>query len=653
MSFTDRYDLQVPLGRSPAGIVWQATRKKDDRTVAVAIADGEGLMDETLFGRVRERFRKDLSALTKAKKGHLPQVHEVDEDDAANPYAAMELVPGESLASLMDDDLDLETIGKVVDGVLRALESSHRVRVFHGDIEPGNVLYDEASGAVNLVGFGLNRALASAEGWGEDVEETLTRSAVHRAPELDRGELPSDARADLYAVGALLHQILAGQPPKKGRSIGDVAPELGASMVKVVDRALDPSAQGRFASAWAMRTALNAAVRMVARGEKPPSRTGGKKTIPGGMKAPDVPAVPKVPASVPPPPASSRPSAPPPPPKSSRPSAPPPPSKVKPSTPPPPPKSSPAPKPKTAPPPPPEPKSKGPATVPIAVAPPPDNDDHAPLTGAGSPSSIPPPVVGVGVGVREETQSVGLEDLTPAEVPEEATPAARTSVPPPVPAEATASDDDELDLPLAASPSFFRSPIGLAAVAVIAIGVGLAIGRATAPEPTADVGQVAAAPAAETEEPEAEPEVEEPAEAPEAEEPVAEAEPEAEPAEALPGPEPLRIGSLPDGVSATVAGAPYDADSPPTLTPDGPSVPLVIQRDEQRVRLSLARDAEGNLDVSVAEFSEPPEPEAPPVVAASPMARSRSTRRRRSSTTMMTSSGGSLMRPGIAYDPGF
>ena len=82
-------------------------------------------------------------------------------------------------------------------------------------------------------------------------------------------------------------------------------------------------------------------------------------------------------------------------------------------------------------------------------------------------------------------------------------------------------------------------------------------------------------------------------------------------------------------------------------------MPLVVQRGEQQVRLNLGRDAEGRLDLNVAEFTGPPEPE--PVAAATPMTRrSRSTRRRRTRrSSAMSGSSGSLMRPGLAYDPGF
>jgi serine/threonine protein kinase len=674
MSFAERFDLQVPLGRTPAGIVWRATRKDDDRTVAVAIADGQGLMDEGLFERVRERFQRDLAALKKAKKGHLPQIHETGEDDAGNPYAAMDLIDGESLVL---DDIELGALGTVLDGVLRALEAAHRVQVFHGDIEPGNVLV-AADDTATLVGFGANRAFATAEGWNDDDEAHLKRAATYRAPELGPGELPSDPRADLYGVGVLLHQALAGEPPKEGRSVAEVAPELGASMVKLIDRATDPSPQGRYASAWAMRTALSGALRMAAKGEKPPAkRRRAPKTIPGGMTAPDLPKVPRVPSaqgkSSPPPPPDSkgRPSAPPPPkakastppppPKATKASTPPPTPEAKASTPPPPPRSSgrqktepfpirpeaerkreasvppPAPKaPKAA-------KKERPKTVPFELSPDADSaGEEASDTGAGAPSSIPPPVVGVGVDARdsaeprETTQAISLTDV---EVVGDEAPARAESVPPPVPGD----EDDELPLPVA--PSFSRSPVGLAAVAVIALGLGWAFGRMSAPEPTVDLSEVAAAPTEDAPETEAEPEPE----------PEPEVQAETEPAEPEPpAPEPLRLGELPEGVEALVDGAPYDPDAPPTLTPAGESVPLVVQRGDQRVRLSLARDEAGALSLNVLEMTEPPEPE--PEVAASPMVRpSRRARRRRRATMRRSAMGssGSLMRPGIAYDPGF
>ncbi len=330
MSFSDRYELGVPLGRNPAGIVYQATRTEDGATVALAVADGQGLMDEALFEKVRARFRKDLGALTRVKADQIPQVHEVDEDDAGNPYAAMALVEGESLGVMIDEGIDLETLASAVDGALRALEAAHRVRVVHGDLEPGNVLVDD-DGSVKVVGFGLGRALAFGDGWGTDGDEPtlVARSGAFRPPDAGT-DAPHDARDDLYAIGAILHLGLSGELPEAGRSIAEVKPRLAASLTQLVDRALHASPAKRYASAWAMRTALNAAVRMSQKGEKPSIRPPatqpyGKTAVP---KAPAVPAVIRT-APPPPPPAAVRSSAPPP-----RPSAPPP----RPSAPPPPPR---------------------------------------------------------------------------------------------------------------------------------------------------------------------------------------------------------------------------------------------------------------------------------------------------------------------------
>ena len=129
----------------------------------------------------------------------------------------MEFVDGRTLRDLLRDDRRLlpERAAEITDGVLRALDYSHRNGIVHRDIKPGNVMLTRA-GDVKVMDFGIARAVA-------DSQMTMTQTAQvigtaqYLSPEQARGERV-DARSDLYSTGCLLYELLTGRPPFTGDS---------------------------------------------------------------------------------------------------------------------------------------------------------------------------------------------------------------------------------------------------------------------------------------------------------------------------------------------------------------------------------------------------------------------------------------------------
>jgi eukaryotic-like serine/threonine-protein kinase len=133
------------------------------------------------------------------------------------PYIVMEYVDGRTLRDLLRDDRRLlpERALEITDGVLRALDYSHRNGIVHRDIKPGNVMLTRA-GDVKVMDFGIARAVSDAQATMTQTAQVIG-TAQYLSPEQARGERV-DARSDLYSTGCLLYELLTGRPPFTGDS---------------------------------------------------------------------------------------------------------------------------------------------------------------------------------------------------------------------------------------------------------------------------------------------------------------------------------------------------------------------------------------------------------------------------------------------------
>jgi hypothetical protein len=188
-------------------------------------------------------------------------------------YLAMELVDGADVRALLADarasgePLPASTAAHVAAEVARALAYAHSVRdergnsVVHRDVKPANVLVSR-SGDVRLTDFGVAAAALDADARGG--------TPAYMAPEQLRGE-PTDARADLYALGVVLHELLSGARPAAGAIA--LPPTTPADVAEIVVALLRDDADGRPASAAEVARSLEAAVgRARARGDEPAPR---------------------------------------------------------------------------------------------------------------------------------------------------------------------------------------------------------------------------------------------------------------------------------------------------------------------------------------------------------------------------------------------
>jgi eukaryotic-like serine/threonine-protein kinase len=260
----DRYALLERLGAGGAGVVWRAHDQLLERTVAVKVLHRD-LADDP---GTTERFRAEAAAAAKLTHPHAVIVYDIGETDEGD-YLVMELVEGATLSQLLDQGpLPAGVVAALGDQVGRALGAAHGRGLVHRDVKPANILVTN-EGVAKVADFGIARALGDATSR-LTVTGHVMGTARYLAPEQLRDEA-IDARADVYALGLVLHQCLTGQQPfgegtaieiASRRLVGDlpapsqvrdgVPPALDEAICRAVQ--LDPD--GRFADGAEFAAAL-------------------------------------------------------------------------------------------------------------------------------------------------------------------------------------------------------------------------------------------------------------------------------------------------------------------------------------------------------------------------------------------------------------
>jgi Tol biopolymer transport system component len=235
-----RYRLVEKLGEGGMGVVWKAVDTSLDREVAVKILPDLFSSDPDRLAR----FEREAKLLASLNHPAIATVHGLEEADGIR-FLVMELVPGEDLAArIARGPIPLDEALPIARQIAEALEAAHESGVVHRDLKPANVQVGP-DGKVKVLDFGLAKALAPEPTPGEgdaSLSPTLTAAgtaagiilgtAAYMAPEQAKGA-PVDRRADIWAFGVMLLEMLTGQQPFRSDNVSETlaavilkAPEL-------------------------------------------------------------------------------------------------------------------------------------------------------------------------------------------------------------------------------------------------------------------------------------------------------------------------------------------------------------------------------------------------------------------------------------------
>ena len=214
-----RYRIGRRIARGGMASVYEALDTRLDRTCAIKIMH-HGLGDDVAFA---DRFKREARAAARLNHPNVVNVFDQGDDpeiDGGTLYLVMELVPGHTLRDVIRDDAPMPAAKAlaIMEPVVSALAAAHRSGLIHRDIKPENVLIadEESSGRVKVADFGLAKAVSA------DTQHTATGGVIigtvsYLAPELVV-DGTSDARADVYAAGVVLYELLTGEKPHAGES---------------------------------------------------------------------------------------------------------------------------------------------------------------------------------------------------------------------------------------------------------------------------------------------------------------------------------------------------------------------------------------------------------------------------------------------------
>ncbi|HEX8943873.1 MAG TPA: protein kinase, partial [Gemmatimonadaceae bacterium] len=265
-ALSDRYAVQEEIGRGGMARVYRARDLRHDRDVAIKVLDPQ--LSSMLGG---ERFLREIRVT--AQLTHPNIIPVLDSGQAGDLlYYVTPFAAGESLRARLarEGQLPVRDALRIAREIADALDAAHRAGIVHRDIKPENVLL--VAGHAVVCDFGIARALSAAS------KDSVTATGVslgtpsYMAPEQVVAARDLDGRADIYALGCVLYEMLAGDPPFTGNnaqrimaqhatspvpSVRLARPGVSESVDRLLDRALQKSPADRFATAREMRDALD------------------------------------------------------------------------------------------------------------------------------------------------------------------------------------------------------------------------------------------------------------------------------------------------------------------------------------------------------------------------------------------------------------
>ncbi len=236
----ERYLVEAELGSGAMGTVYRGRHIKLARGVAIKVLHDDLVHDRTMLAR----FHREAEASARLRHPNVSSVLDVGETPGGHQVMVMELVDGQSLGELMAERLDRARVIHFVRQILMGLDHAHAAGLVHRDLKPDNVIVerdDRGDEVARIVDFGI-AALRDDDGRaGGKLTATgmVLGTPIYMAPEQARGEA-IDHRADLFALGVMLFEMMSGTTPFDGSSLEIVIANMNEDLPAIATRA--PSA---------------------------------------------------------------------------------------------------------------------------------------------------------------------------------------------------------------------------------------------------------------------------------------------------------------------------------------------------------------------------------------------------------------------------
>jgi WD40 repeat protein/serine/threonine protein kinase len=260
------YEVDRELGRGATGIVLHARHRLLQREVALKIIPQGAWPNAEDQGR----FLNEARAVARLQHPHIVQLYEVGESDG-RPFLALEYLAGGSLAeALKVRSFAVQTATELVCSIAQAVAHAHQHGILHRDLKPGNVLLT-TEGVAKVADFGLAKLLDQADG--PTMPGGVVGTPAYMAPEQAAGSRAIGPAADLYAIGAILYEMLSGRPPFRAETtmqllyqaahhvpvpLAQLQPDIPNDLAIICMKCLEKEPGQRYASALALVEDLQA-----------------------------------------------------------------------------------------------------------------------------------------------------------------------------------------------------------------------------------------------------------------------------------------------------------------------------------------------------------------------------------------------------------